>query len=394
MKAQVLDLCEMIAKSGNTLNFLHFAHPKMADKDREILEASLPQGTKVIVQPVWFTNFHFRRLNWIFLRPSQSIVARLFIRRAIKRLLSSTDLFHFRAYPAATVIPWLTQNTPTIHTIFDPRSPYPEELVTLGICKKNSAQHRFWNKQEAEIIKQASKTVATTEPFASSLTQKVGNAPQKIHVIPNNVCPNRFKLNQSTRLEVRQQLDISNNTLVFGYVGSLGLSSWNRPQVYIDFMKQLILSKLDFCMLFVTKSVEILSKELIRNNIDSKFYRIESASFEKVPFFMCSMDLSLNLMVKHDPRLSIKTVEYLAAGLPVITNAKAEGVANLVRTQNLGIVFDDEKSISSSDIAALKALVDNREAYALRAKEYVQNHCSTQAVAKTYIKLYKSLFKN
>lgn len=391
MKAQVLDVCEMIAKSGNSLRFVYFSHPHFVEQSKTILEACLPNDAQIHVQPVWFTKFHFRRLNWIFLRPFQAKLVRLFVKNTLKNFLTDSDVIHFRSYPSSTAIPWIAKTAPTIRTVFDPRSPYPNELTTLGLCSKDSKQYKFWYLQESAIIDHASTTVTTTQAFAEELARNCASGSNDFEIIPNNVSQDRFQSCGKRRPAVRSQLDIGEHEIVFGYVGSLGGRSWNRPQVYIDFMKQLMKSDIKFCMLFVTNNDDELLRELKTNNIENRLYRIRPAKFDQVPELMAAMDLSLNLMCNHDPRLSIKTVEYLASNLPVITNSKAEGISRLVTDQSLGIVIEDEKNLTDEDIAKIKTLILNKSEYSSRATWYVENHCSTEAVTKSYLRLYKKL---
>lgn len=396
IKAQVLDVCKMIAQNGASLHFLYFSLPERVEISQQILNETLPAGSSFQVVPVSFAKLHFRRLNWIFLNPTQAWLTKLFVKRILKKLPADIDIFHFRSYPSATTIPWLSKSRANSQTVFDPRSPYPDELITLGIFKNHSRQHNYWEKQEATIIKHAGATVATTSAFATSLANKTQVGTSKIKVIPNNVSLSRFDVAANSRVAARSELQIEENTVVFGYIGNIGLTSWNSPTVYINFLKQLVKSGIDFCFLFLTNELDgsRLNQLLIDNKVDKQYYRIHSASFEEVPFYMSAMDLSLNFMLKKDARLSVKTVEYFAAGLPVITNRKAEGIANLIQEHSLGIVIEDENALTQSELDSISNLIKNKKNYASNAAQYVQNHCSTQAASSAYLDLYKSLNKS
>ncbi len=87
--------------------------------------------------------------------------------------------------------------------------------------------------------------------------------------------------------------------------------------------------------------------------------------------------------------LSVKFAEYLAAGLPVIISRWHGAAADIVETQDLGVVYD---RVSPEAVAHwLAAWQADRAAYRSRAWQYARDHFDTEALAARYLALYRQL---
>jgi glycosyltransferase involved in cell wall biosynthesis len=86
--------------------------------------------------------------------------------------------------------------------------------------------------------------------------------------------------------------------------------------------------------------------------------------------------------------LGIKTVEYLAAGLPLVVNTKSSGAAEIVERYGVGLVVDDERSV---DQEALRRLADKKQEVSAACRKLAETRFSTSVVANRYLQLYSRL---
>lgn len=392
LRGQVLDICAMFARQEVDLTFVYFSRPEDAKPAGRLLRQALPDSVGLVVEPVGFLGWTARRLDWQFYRPVQGPLVIGRVVRTLKRLIErrASAVVHFRSYPIALAGVRLKSRRPNLRVVFDPRSPFPEEGVTLGRMKRGGRTHRYWQAVELRLLRGADAVVATSKAFGRSLLARVPSA--GVHVIGNNVDTARFTSAAADRTRIRHELDIDPDAFVFGYVGSLGLRFWNDPNAYAGFMRSIAKSGRPACFLFVTRDQRVLRKVMAAHGIDERRHRVVGASFDEVPGYLACMDAGLNFMAQPDPRLSVKTVEYLAAGLAVVTNERASGVAGLVRDNELGVVVGDETALSTDEIERIFALFEARDEYASRAKSYALSECSTEAVSGRYLAIYRALW--
>jgi glycosyltransferase involved in cell wall biosynthesis len=390
MKSQVLDVCAKCSIRGINLHFVYFSKRSNLKESQEILHATLPPDVKKIVIPVILPNFAFRFFSWFFYSAWQLPIIYLASFFSIKKLMAiyKFDILHFRSYPIAFNGLLLKRWNESLSIIFDPRSPFPEECITLGNFSSKSLSYKFWKWMEAKYVGGFDAVVATTFEFSRALSENAERS--NLVVIPNNVDIDRFSVTEQSSSAIRRRLGFSDDQFIFCYLGSLGESLWNDPHVYANFIKSLRNLNIPHSFLFITPSLKILEKVFHEHNILSSEYVAVASSFADVPSYLTCADVGLNLMFKRDARLSVKTVEYFASGLSVIANIKAEGVAKLIETQNLGVVID-ELRIDDAALESIRQIHCKLAEYRARALEYATTMCSTSAVSDKYISLYNDL---
>ena len=169
------------------------------------------------------------------------------------------------------------------------------------------------------------------------------------------------------------------------FVGSLGYG-WNNVIEYIDFMKKVL--KIDSSMsfeLYVLKtSRSVVEMELKRSGIPSDNYIIDSLPPDKVGSTISGCLAGLQIMSKRDTRLGIKTVDYLAAGVPVICNDNAVGAAKVIMNNQIGWNIDN--------LPLEEILLQTQEKnLVMKCTEYAYSNFSTEVVANKYFETYASI---
>ena len=87
--------------------------------------------------------------------------------------------------------------------------------------------------------------------------------------------------------------------------------------------------------------------------------------------------------------LSVKVVEYLAAGLPLIVPPEMKSVAGIVEKENCGVVID---SFDQNDIRVkMQQLVKEHKILKKSALKLARDYFSVKVCAKKYLDIYDEL---
>jgi glycosyltransferase involved in cell wall biosynthesis len=294
------------------------------------------------------------------------------------------DILHCRSYPAtwaASVLrPLLAAKV-----IFDPRSDFPEENITAGKWAAGSATDRAWKRLESRLLEDADATVAITESYVDHYSRVAPEA--RFYLVPNNVDTQRFRRDEIFRESFRSKHDLGADTVVFCYNGSMG-GHWNSPEPYADFILRLRDLGTAHWFLFITPDAQAVTHALGLRGLTQDEFGVVSCAFEDVPKYLSVADIGMMFVEEERIALGIKTVEYLAAGMPVIANGKALGAAEVVTRYGVGLVVADS---GAADLEEIRKLAGRREEISSACRHLAETRFSTSKVAERYLQLYDTL---
>lgn len=150
--------------------------------------------------------------------------------------------------------------------------------------------------------------------------------------------------------------------LVFGYVGSLGPGY--LPETVFHFFSLAYQKFPESRLHLITRTKpEKLWSLAARYSVPSEVIRLISVDPEQVSMELDGVDIGLSFIQPHFSKLAscpTKVGEYLAAGIPVITNAGIGDLDKIVGQSNVGLIIPDfsEASITHA-LSALKALTSS-----------------------------------
>jgi glycosyltransferase involved in cell wall biosynthesis len=388
LEGQTVEVLEEIARDtpGHRLHLFAFQpvyrlllRPGKVQEVRERMEAA---GVSVTVIPVVsIPQIDLFRARW-YVMPLvllKSLPALLTL-----CLLKRIQVLHCRSYPITWAAIW-AKRLLGVRVIFDPRSDFPEENVTAGNWRGTSPSHRIWKHLERTFLEEADATIAISRTYMTHYGDIADGV--VFRVIPNNVDTGRFKTDTAFREDFRRERGIGKDTVVFCYCGSMG-AHWHTPDLYFEFIKGMRDLKVPHWTLFITQQHDVLERLMVERGIHADEAGVAACDFGDVARYLSAADFGLMLM--RDPKiaLGVKTVEYLALGLPVIANENARGAADLIRDTGAGLVLEDP---GSPDIEELESLVGRREDLSQECRRLAARHFSTGEVAKQYAQLYDDL---
>jgi len=294
------------------------------------------------------------------------------------------EILHCRSYHAMLAAVVLKKMKKKLKIIFDPRSPFPEENITAGEWTEYSLTYRIWKKLEKIYLDKSNITIAIVNTYIKHF--KKISVQANFRLVPNNVDIAQFKYDDEFRFKFRKEKGIIND-IIFCYCGSLP-SHWNDPEVYAKFLIKFRESGIKHSFLFITPHIGNLRKTFNQFNICEKEYFAISSIFSDIPKYLSIADFGLNLMKNQDIRMSIKTSEYLAMGLPIIVNSKVLGAKEIVEQYGVGVILENFENI---DFKKIKNLIGNKDELANKCRTLACEKFSTKKIAEQYGDIYNSL---
>ena len=351
---------------------------------RELREELERDNIHLLIIPIFYFRKKFMKDNWI------QIPLIFFQALPIIIFLSVTKrirLLHCRSYPVvypSIIVKKILKNK----LIFDPRSPFPEENVAAGRWRSKAFTYKVWKYLERKSLGRADITIAISSTYVNHFRRIL--ATSKLIEIPNNVDTTKFRMRTEFRERLRLKLGIEEYEIVFVYTGSLGINHWNSLKVYIKFIKEMRRINIKHKFLFITPNLTELMHVFNEYDITPCEYVCISLDSEEVPLYLSCADFGLNLMDRPDIRVSIKTVEYLSMGLPIIVNSLGPlGAKKLVEDYNIGLIIDLDKF----NLKELKAFIQKKAKLSSKCRQIAHKKFSTEKVAKQYAKVYLSLLE-
>jgi len=282
--------------------------------------------------------------------------------------------------------------------IFDIRGFFPEEYTDAGNWKQNGFLYRTVKRVEKWLLKESDGFVVLTEKardilFPGSEETGFDKAGRPVEVIPCCVDFNeRFKDNErKTRQQTRQELNLDGR-LVITHVGMLG--GLYLTDDIADFLAAARGYNPKTFALFLTQTdPNLIIPLLTERGFTNSDYFVEKVSPNDVPRFLNASDIALSFVRASFATLSrspTKIPEYLACGLPIVSNKGVGDVDELILTERVGAVIDNFNQ--ESYLEALEKIQN------LKSEEGFIERCQNAAKIRFDLvtvggKKYRSLYK-
>jgi glycosyltransferase involved in cell wall biosynthesis len=287
-----------------------------------------------------------------------------------------------------------------VKLLFDIRGFFPEEYTDGGVWKENGRLYKVVKRIEKSLLKQSDAFVVLTEKareimFPESAETGFDKFGRPVEVIPCCVDLTRFAaVGEMSRSEIREQYNLQNKQVVI-YIGSLG--SWYLADEMADLMQAAReQNSSTFAMILTQSAPEIMAERLKARGFSDTDFFVKKVPHLEIPEYLSAADIAVSFIKPCYSKLSsspTKIAEYLASGVPIITNRGVGDVAEQIEADKTGAVVDD-----FSRLSYLKSLL---EVEILRKTTDLAENCRQSArtrfdLEKTggakYRLLYKKLF--
>jgi glycosyltransferase involved in cell wall biosynthesis len=292
---------------------------------------------------------------------------------------NNIDLIHCRSYQSAEIglrlkrkcnIPW----------VFDMRGFWADERIDGKIWDLSNPIFKFiynhYKKKEIHFLTIANQIISLThnaknEIFSwqdrKSTPSTFKNKSLSIEVIPCCVDTELFNINSvhvKKANELKNQLNIAEDSFVLGYVGSIG--TWYMLPEMLDFFKVLKSKKQNALFLFISNEAEEKIKSIaIQKGIDPKDIKVASCLHKEVPTYISLFDISIYFILPaYSKKASSPTKqgELMAMGIPIVCNANVGDADKIIAETNSGWVVSnfEEKEYEEITTKILNEPIPNR----------------------------------
>lgn len=306
------------------------------------------------------------------------------------------SIVHCRSYLSA-LVGMSMKRKQQVKFVFDMRGFWADERVDGGIWSlKNpvlKSVYKFFKKKEIEFFKEADHIVSLTNNGKQEIEswKEFAGRELKIKVIPCCVDLQLFdpaKVSAEARQQLKQQLSVSENDYILGYVGSIG--TWYMLPEMLDYFKVLKQSKPNAKFLFVSgeNPASILGQAALKG-IDAKDILVASALHKDVPLYISLFDLSVFFIrptFSKKASSPTKQGEIMAMGIPLVCNQGVGDTDLIVRK------YDSGEVIEAFDTQAYQDCIDSHKVYDIaKIQAGAEDFFSLEKGIASYLHIYKSV---
>lgn len=250
---------------------------------------------------------------------------------------------------------------PFVVDSFEPHSRYMLESGTWSRLDPKLFLQRWLEKR---TIESAAALLPVSARFRSVLVDKMV-AKERLFVLPCCVDLGRFSYNDADRRQVRNQLSISDNSIVGIYVGKYG-GLYYDDESFGLYKRLFDFFSLDFFLIIVTETdPKTIMLNLRKHEIPVEKVYVSRLTHQEVPAFLSAADFAIST-IKTSPAMAycspIKHGEYWASNLPILTTLSVGDDAEIITRERGGVILSINDPHPDKKIGELAACIQGRGA--------------------------------
>ncbi|WP_373524575.1 hypothetical protein [Aquiflexum sp.] len=275
---------------------------------------------------------------------------------------------------------WLKRKM--VKVIFDANGLPLEERVDFSGLKPNSSQYTFLKREERKIINMADRVITRSKKSMDIHLEVVGGhfAP-KFQVVSNGRDEAKFYYDAKVRAQVRGELGLGENEILWVYTGTLG-----KPYLVAEMLGlfEAYLSRGDQGKFLILTRNPIYLEGKVSPELEPHLI-VRKGAFDDIPRFLMAADLGLSLR-SPAPSLAglapIKLGEYLLCGLPVLVSPDVGDTEEVLKGKNFCFFYEKGKE------AALLDWFENlKPAHPETIHEFGRAHFGLKASISEYLRV-------
>jgi glycosyltransferase involved in cell wall biosynthesis len=335
-QSQVLPYLTRLSAKGFNISLISFEKNNRFKEKKEIVQ-NIVSNSSINWKPIKYTKFP------PILSTIWDLVKLFFVARKILNS-NKIQIIHCRSYVTMLVGMVLAPKY-NVKCIFDMRGFWADERIEGGIWNLNSFLfnkiYQFFKFKEQEWIRNADGVVVLTHK-ASQICEQIRNK-NDVVVVPCSVDIHAFENVKNTNTEIRKKIQIYDNQIVIGYLGSMG--TWYLIDEMLKIFKQIkIIYSQAVLVVYTSDSVEYFKELASKNGLSSDEYKILEVSSNQISRYISIFDLTFCFIKKSYSKQAsspTKLGELLAAGIPVICNAGVGDIDYLQNKYTIGYLLND-----------------------------------------------------
>jgi glycosyltransferase involved in cell wall biosynthesis len=227
--------------------------------------------------------------------------------------------------------------------LFDIRGLLAEEYTDAGLWPPDGTLFRVAKRVERFLMRRADGFVLLTERIRSVLlSPNDASVDRPIEIIPCCCDVPRLLSDTGNRNEIRARIGAGDRPVIV-YVGSFG--GWYLSDEMIRFVRTAMEEEPNLFFLVLTqRGTESVRAMLDDAGIKDRDSYVTSVSPQEIGEYLNACDMALSFIkpcMSKRASSPTKLAEYLACGLPVISNSGIGDVDEVLTGERVGVVFDN-----------------------------------------------------
>jgi glycosyltransferase involved in cell wall biosynthesis len=353
--------------------------PQFADLDQRLARSS--ELAKAGIR--WHPMKYHKRFS--LLATAYDLVCML--RKALQRDRKKPfDIVHCRSYIAGIAGAVLKKCRGT-NFIFDMRGFWADERVDGGIWKAGGLLYRGAKKLERWLLLNSDYVVSLTHAGVIEIERfpYMQDVNLRSAVIPT--CTNLFLF------QPKRAARSENNALTIGMVGSVG--TWYLLDHMLHCVARIFATNTDARLLVLNKSDHALIwKKLAGLGISDDRVEIASANYSEVADYIGRIDFGLFFIkpvFSKKASAPTKLGEFLACGVPCLTNAGVGDVDTILRHSRTGICLEEFSSEAYDTAYQQMMELLQEEGLSERCRQTAEQYFSLEQGIAEYDRIYREL---
>ena len=342
VQTQVIAYLREIQKGGTDVSLLTFEPARdsdAADWDRPIREQLRSQGID------WHWLRYHKRFS-VLATAYDVFRGVMFVRSFIAK--HRPEVLHGRIHVPtlmAALARKFSAHKPKL--LFDIRGFFPEEYTDAGVWPANGWLYRMVKRVERWLLKESDGFVVLTNKARDILfpeSRETGHDKfgRPVEVIPCCVDFEKFKdAGEESRQSVRTELNVGDRTVIT-YVGSFG--GWYLTDEMLDlFSAAREHDPNTFALILTQRNHERIEERLRERGFAESDYYVRGVPPGEIPRYLSGADVAISFIKACYSKLSsspTKIAEYLACGLPIISNRGVGDIDELLERTRTGSLIN------------------------------------------------------
>jgi glycosyltransferase involved in cell wall biosynthesis len=228
-----------------------------------------------------------------------------------------------------------------VKVLFDMRGRLAEEMAAGGLWSEGSLQYKLVKFAEARLLRSADAVTVLTKRHLE-YNKKLPYLKDKgtvMEIIPCCVDINKFNFDIKEAADFKKTLGLENKFILM-YLGKIG--TFYFMERMLDFFGELLKTVPDAIFVILTpyEAPELYEKALSRGIDKDNIRVVVGLKFEDMPKYLQIADAGIFFINSYNKMGSspIKMGEFLACGVPVITNPGVGDTEDIVKRERIGIL--------------------------------------------------------
>ncbi len=237
--------------------------------------------------------------------------------------------------PFSPLAPWLRSFVGRAKFVLEIRDLWPESIVATGQGSSNSLAYKGIGAMVSFLYRRADGFITVTDGIKNTLVDTHGVDPEKINVVRAGVDPESLK-SSVTKEAAKEKLGLQGK-FVATYLGTVGYA--HGLDTMIEMADRLRSDHPDITLLVVGTGAE---EKAIRQLVSDRDYQnikiLGQKPRSELPDILAASDIGLALLRPSEvfkTAVPTKIYEYMATGLPVLTNVAGE-TTQIITESNAG----------------------------------------------------------